>query len=66
MARTIDQREELGLLALEREIHATQEEVIDLWMDVEIEERPRFRAPLEAKLQTLTSRVRLLESRWLR
>ena len=62
----MDMHEELGLLDLRREIDSVTEEIHDVWMDCEIEERPRFRKPLEVRLRGLSEKRALLEERWLR
>jgi len=62
----LDMHEELGLLDLRREIDSVTEEMGDLWMDMECEERPRFRKPLEERFRSLAATRETMEERWLR
>jgi hypothetical protein len=61
----VDLREELALLDLREEIAAIEDEMGDLWMDMELEERPRFRRPLELRFRELGAERAALEQRWL-
>jgi hypothetical protein len=61
----LDLREELGLLQLRRDMEALEDEMIDLCMAVECEERPRFYRPLQKRFEKLARQHETLEARWL-
>lgn len=61
----LDLREELALIDLRREIYEVEDELFSLFGQMEIEERPRYRAPMEQRFSELQIRHKELEDRWL-
>lgn len=61
----LDLRDELALIDLRREMYEVEGELFFLFGQMEIEERPRFRAPMEQRYEELSTRYQELEARWL-